>query len=154
MRGRPARKKVLRGAWSIGNLGRILRRFPCGYVIMGGKLDVIIAVAPFEGFIIFGSAIGAFVASNTGDTLKSTIANMSSLVKPEVHNKESYLDLLSMLYMIFKLARSKGWLSLESHIEEPHDSDLFNQFPQDVQCFQSLLPLRLRSHAGYHCQER
>lgn len=97
---------------------------------MGGKLDVILAVAPFEGLIIFGSAIGAFIASNTTDTIKSTLANMSALIKPEIHDKESYLDLLSMLYMIFKLARSKGWLSLESHIEEPHDSDLFGQFPK------------------------
>lgn len=97
---------------------------------MGGKLDVILAVAPFEGFIIFGSALGAFVAANTMDTIKGTVANMGALVKPEIHNKESYLDLLSMMFMIFKLARTKGWLSLESHIEEPDDSDLFAQFPK------------------------
>lgn len=101
-----------------------------GYIILGGKLDVILAVAPFEGLIIFGSAVGAFIASNTMDTIKNTLANMGAMIKPEVHNKESYMDLLSMLYMIFKLARTKGWLSIESHIENPHDSDLFNHFPK------------------------
>lgn len=101
-----------------------------GYMIMGGKLDVIIAVAPYESIIILGSACGAFIASNTMGDIKYTISQLGALVKPEIHDKESYLDLLSMLFMIFKLARSKGWLSIESHIEEPHDSDLFNQFPK------------------------
>jgi len=31
--------------------------------------------------------------------------------------------------MTFKLARTKGWLALENHIEEPEHSELFKQFP-------------------------
>jgi len=36
---------------------------------------------------------------------------------------------LSCQYTLFKLAKSKGELALESHIENPHESSLFNQFP-------------------------
>ena len=34
-----------------------------------------------------------------------------------------------MLYTVFKMARTKGWLALESHIENPHESEIFSQFP-------------------------
>jgi chemotaxis protein MotA len=33
-----------------------------------------------------------------------------------------------MLYLSFKLARTKGWLAMEQHIENPEDSELFTQF--------------------------
>ena len=55
---------------------------------------------------------------------------MKALIKPESHNKQSYLELLTMMFMIFKMARSKGWLALEPHIEDPHNSDLFKNFPE------------------------
>jgi chemotaxis protein MotA len=53
---------------------------------------------------------------------------MKCLIKPEAYTKDDYLEMLSVLYMLFKLARTKGWLALESHIEDPGQSDLFNQF--------------------------
>lgn len=110
-----------------------------GYMIMGGKLKPIVAVAPFEGLIIMGSAIGAFIVANSMETIKHTLHDFNALVKPEAHDKESYMDLLSMLFMIFKLARTKGWLALESHIENPEDSDLFNQFPSFTSNHHTLL---------------
>ena len=35
-----------------------------------------------------------------------------------------------MLYQIFKLAKTKGMLALEQHVEKPDESTLFNQFPK------------------------
>ena len=55
-----------------------------------------------------------------------------SLKSAAAHDKDSYIDLLSLLFTVFKLARTKGWLSLEQHIEEPEDSELFAQFPKVV----------------------
>lgn len=92
-------------------------------------MDVILQVLPFEALIILGSAIGAFIAGNTMHLIKDTLKNMKCLITPEAHDKEDYLELLSVLYMLFKLARTKGWLSLESHIEAPEQSELFKQFP-------------------------
>jgi chemotaxis protein MotA len=34
-----------------------------------------------------------------------------------------------MMYQVFKLAKTKGLLVLEQHIENPHESTLFGQFP-------------------------
>ncbi len=50
--------------------------------------------------------------------------------KPEVYNKEDYVELLCVLYSLFKLTRTKGWLALESHIEQPEESELFKRFPR------------------------
>jgi chemotaxis protein MotA len=104
-----------------------------GYFLLGGKMKVILAVLPYEALIILGTAIGAFIVANSTHVIKSTISGLRCLVTPEAHTKESYLELLSVLYMLFKLARTKGWLSLESHIEEPEESDLFKQFPHFFQ---------------------
>lgn len=100
-----------------------------GYLLLGGHLSVILKVLPFEALIILGSATGAFIAANTTHLITDTLKGLKCLIKPEAHTKDSYLELLSVLYMLFKLARTKGWLSLESHIEEPDESELFKQFP-------------------------
>lgn len=100
-----------------------------GYIMLGGKMKVILAVLPYESLIIIGTAIAAFIVSNTTHLIKDTIKSLKCLIKAEAHDKESYMELMSVLYMLFKLARTKGWLALESHIEEPEDSELFRQFP-------------------------
>lgn len=109
----------------------LLMVFVCvfgGYVMAGGKLDPIIKAAPVEMFIIMGAALSAFVVGNTTHVIKHTLKSLKSLVQPEAHKKDDYIELLSLLFSIFKLARTKGWLALEAHIENPHESDLFTKF--------------------------
>lgn len=84
---------------------------------------------PGEFVIIFGCAICAFIVAETGDTIKSTISYLGALTKPSFHDQDDYVELFSVLYTVFKLARTKGWLALENHIEAPEESDLFGQFP-------------------------
>jgi len=101
-----------------------------GYILAGGHMAPILAALPYEMMTIGGAAVGAFMVSNSMHTIKATAKNLNCLVKAEAHNKDSYMELLSVLYMLFKLARTKGWLALESHIEQPEDSELFGQFPE------------------------
>jgi chemotaxis protein MotA len=110
-----------------------------GYTLAGGHLAPVLAALPYEAMTIIGCAVGAYLISNTTHTVKATIKALNSLVKEEAHDKDSYLDLFSALYMIFKLARIKGWLAIEAHIEEPHESDLFKQFPQLYEHHQALI---------------
>lgn len=100
-----------------------------GYMLGGGKLAPILHAAPHELLTIMGCAIGAFIIANTGHVIKATFSSLGCIIKPEAHDKGSYLELLSVMYMLFKLARTKGWLALESHIEDPENSALFKQFP-------------------------
>lgn len=89
----------------------------------------ILPAMPGEIIIIFGCAICAFIISNSPEVVKNTLSYFKAIKAPSAHPKEHYMDLLSMLYSVFKLARTKGWLAMEQHIENPHDSALFQQFP-------------------------
>ena len=102
-----------------------------GFYIPGFmKLMMLIAKAlPGEFVIIMGCAFSAFIIGNTGDVIKGCVKYLGALSKPDAYTKEDYVELLSMLFTVFKLARTKGWLALETHIENPHESDLFGQFP-------------------------
>ncbi|MBI1301583.1 MAG: flagellar motor stator protein MotA [Alphaproteobacteria bacterium] len=91
---------------------------------------VILPAMPAEVTIIMGCAIAAFIIGNSMDTVKNSVKYMGALAKPAAYTKDDYIELLSMMFTVFKLARSKGFLALESHVENPHDSELFKQFPK------------------------
>ena len=61
--------------------------------------------------------------------VKGVLGSLGKLLKGSKYNADSYLELLSCLYSVFKLAKSKGDLALESHIENPSESALFSQYP-------------------------
>ncbi|MCK6418305.1 MAG: flagellar motor stator protein MotA [Alphaproteobacteria bacterium] len=92
-------------------------------------MGVILNAFTGEFIIIFGCAVSAFIIGNSMETIKYTMKYFGALAKPASYNKNDYIELLSMLFSVFKLARTKGWLALEPHIENPHDSALFQQFP-------------------------
>jgi len=91
---------------------------------------VILPAAPGEIVIIMGCAFAAFIVANTMDTIKGSAKYLGCLIKPLAYNKDDYVELLSMMFITFKLARSKGFLALEQHIENPNESELFSQFPK------------------------
>lgn len=98
-----------------------------GYILSGGHLFVL--AQPFEFLIIGGAAIGGFVTANRKPVLKAAGAAVAGLLKGEKYDKDGYLELLSLLYSVFKLAKIKGALALEAHVENPDESTLFQRFP-------------------------
>ena len=101
-----------------------------GYMAGGGHLDVL--WMPFEFLIIFGGAIGAFVAGNAAH-LKRSMAAMGTFIKGPSYKPEDYMELLGVLYSVFKLAKIKGDLALEAHVENPDESSLFQNFPSFIE---------------------
>lgn len=99
-----------------------------GYIANGGHMVVLFQ--PFEVLIIVGAAVGAFITSNRKPVLSQTVAAILGLLKGERYDKEAYLELLSLLYSVFKLAKTKGALALEAHVENPGESSLFQRFPK------------------------
>lgn len=89
----------------------------------------ILPAAPGEVVIIMGCAFSAFLVANSMDVIKGAGRYMSALAKPAAYSKEDYTELLCMMFAVFKLARSKGWLAIEQHIENPHESEMFSKFP-------------------------
>ena len=98
-----------------------------GYIGGGGHLAVL--WQPFEVLIIVGAGVGGFVIANPKPVLVRSVQIFGDLLKGPKYTKESYLEVLSLLYSVFKLARTKGMLALESHVEKPDESTLFEQFP-------------------------
>lgn len=83
-----------------------------------------------EFIIIMGCAVAAYLIGNSMHTVKAGLAGFKALIKPDAHSKKSYVELLSMLFSVFKMVKTKGWLAIEQHIENPHESDIFKQFPE------------------------
>jgi chemotaxis protein MotA len=98
-----------------------------GYIALGGHLEVL--WQPFEFLIIGGAGIGAFVIGNSSTILKGVVSSFGTLLKGPHYNRAAYLELLGVLYAIFKLAKTKGDLALEPHVERPAESTVFTQFP-------------------------
>ncbi len=94
---------------------------------MGGHLEVL--WQPFEFVIILGAAIGAFIIANGAPVLKAVPSMFGTMFKGPKYNKAAYVELLGMQFSLFKLVQQKGILGLEPHIEDPHNSSLFNAFP-------------------------
>lgn len=98
------------------------------YAFHGGHLGVLFQ--PSEFVIILGAALGAFIIGNTKTNIKQTLKGLKRALKGPTYKKADYVELLSVLYQIFKLAKTKGMLALEQHVEKPDESTLFGQFPK------------------------
>ena len=79
--------------------------------------------------IICGAALGGFIIGNPKTVLFGTAKQITRVLKSAPYSKNDYLELLTLLYTIFKLAKSKGALALEAHIENPEESNLFERYP-------------------------
>lgn len=100
-----------------------------GYVLEGGHLQVLAKAAPLEIVIMGGTIAGGFIIANPSVVIKRTLRAFGLLMKKPRYDKASFIELLCMMYQVFKLAKTKGMLVLEQHIEKPEESSLFGQFP-------------------------
>lgn len=98
-----------------------------GFLMEGGHLLVLFQPAEF--LIIGGAMIGSIIVSLPIKTLKSLVSQIKgTLGSPP--SKESYTNLLVMLYEIFQIARKDGLVALESHVEKPHESPVLSKYPE------------------------
>jgi chemotaxis protein MotA len=97
------------------------------FLAQGGHLAIL--WQPFELLIIGGSGVGAYIIANPKTVLGKTLSGVSSVMKGAKYKKADYVELLSLLYQVFKLAKTKGMLALEGHVEHPHESDMFARYP-------------------------
>jgi chemotaxis protein MotA len=92
--------------------------------------NLLVLFQPVEFVIILGAAAGAFIIGNTKANIKQVFKGLKRALKGPTYKKADYVELLSVLYQIFKLAKTKGMLALEQHVEKPDESALFGQFPK------------------------
>jgi chemotaxis protein MotA len=101
-----------------------------GFLLAGGQLDVILEAAPHEMIIIFGAAIGAFLIGNSFKTVQAAAAGVGKIVAGAKWKPKDYTDLLSLLFILTKTMKTKGVVAIESHIEKPGESKIFENYPK------------------------
>ena len=100
-----------------------------GYLLAGGKMEIILKSLPFEMLMILGAAVGAFTISNDNSTIKATIRDMGKVFKGPKWKADDYRDLLCLLFELIRVARTNA-VALETHIEDPETSPIFGKYPK------------------------
>jgi chemotaxis protein MotA len=95
-----------------------------GYALMGGHFGVLFQ--PLEVLIIGGAAVGAFIAGNDSKTIRATIKQLPKLLRnSQKHDKDLYMELLALLYVLLSKGRKDGMMSLEPDVDDPQTSAIF-----------------------------
>ena len=97
------------------------------YVLMGGALGAL--YQPFEFLLIGGAAAGAYVASSSGQSIKMMLSAIPRVLRRNPYDKDIYMQLMALLYVLLNKARRDGLMSVESDIEEPYSSPIFAEYP-------------------------
>ena len=100
------------------------------YILAGGKMAVIMHSLPYELMAILGAGVAAFLISNSMTVIKASLGGMGKSFAGPKWKKGDYKDLLSLLFQLTKTMKSKGVIALESHIEKPAESTIFQKFPR------------------------
>jgi chemotaxis protein MotA len=101
-----------------------------GFLLAGGRFDVIAHAAPHEMIIIGGAGVGAFLIGNSFKTVLATGAGMGKIMAGPKWKAKDYKDLLALLFVLTKTMKTKGVVAVEQHIENPKESTIFSQYPK------------------------
>jgi len=99
-----------------------------GFALAGGHLGALFQ--PVELLMIGGAAVGAFFVGNSGKTIKATLKALPLVFKGAKYTKESYMELMALLYELLGKIRKEGLMSIEGDVENPHESQIFAKYPK------------------------
>jgi chemotaxis protein MotA len=100
------------------------------FIISGGNIGVILHALPHEMMAIGGAGVASFLIANSMPVIKATGGGLGKVFKGPKWKADDYRDLLSLLFLLTKMMKTKGVIALESHIENPHESTIFSRFPK------------------------
>jgi chemotaxis protein MotA len=100
-----------------------------GYMLAGGKLDIILHSLPFEMMMIGGAATGAFLASNDFGTVKHTGGDVAAAFTGPKWKKTDYQDILLLMHELLHILKQNP-VDIEPHIEAPNESAIFTKYPR------------------------
>lgn len=98
-----------------------------GYALAGGHLAALFQ--PLELLMIGGAGVGAFFVGNDMKAIKATIATLPKVLQGSKFTKALYLNLLAMMFELLTKIKKDGMMSIESDIEEPEQSAIFQKYP-------------------------
>jgi chemotaxis protein MotA len=99
-----------------------------GFTLSGGQVGALIH--PAEILTIGGASLGALVVMSPVKVLKDLMKGILQSLKGTPFNRAAYEDMFKAMYELFRLARRSGFLALEPHLSNPHDSSIFQKYPK------------------------
>ncbi len=114
----------------IGGLVFLLACVFGSFLASGGALGPLIAAMPFEMLSIGGAATGTFLMANSIGDAKHAIGGVMKAIKGPRFKKTDYVELLTLLFQLVRLASSRGSIAVEPHIESPDQSSIFKTAPK------------------------
>ena len=90
-----------------------------GFLMEGGH--PLVLLQPAEFIIIGGAMIGSLVIGTPPKVLKMMLTSMKKFFSMQM-SRADYLDLLAMLYQLFRVVQQSGIMALEAHFEKPGES--------------------------------
>jgi chemotaxis protein MotA len=99
-----------------------------GFALAGGHLAALFQ--PLELLMIGGGALGAFFVGNSGKAVKATMKALPTVFKGSKYSKESYMELMALLYELLGKVRKEGLMSIEGDVERPEESPIFTKYPK------------------------
>ncbi len=99
-----------------------------GFALAGGHLGAL--WQPIELLMIFGGAMGAFFVGNNMVTIKATMKDLPSLLKGAKYTKDTYMELMALMYDMLTKVRKEGLMSIEGDVENPAESPVFSKYPK------------------------
>lgn len=100
-----------------------------GFIIAGGKMDIILHSLPYEMMIIGGAAIGSFAVGNDVGVIKQTGGDIVSALKGPRWKRADFQALLCLMFELLRVARESP-VKAEAHIENPTESEIFKRYPK------------------------
>ena len=134
------------------------------FIMSGGNMGVIIEAAPHELMAILGAGVASYLNSNSMSVIKATGGGFGKIFKGPKWKPADYTDLLSLLFVLTKMMKTKGVIAVEAHVEKPAESAIFakyakitgDHFAVDFICdtLRMMTMNREAPHQGEDCMER
>lgn len=98
-----------------------------GYLWAGGNLSAI--WQPAELLIIVGATIGSLIIGNPPHVLTEMRRQFRRILSARDDEQTYYMELMALMQLLLETIRNGGFKSLDQHIEDPYNSEIFNRFP-------------------------
>ncbi len=98
-----------------------------GYLIEQGNISLLFQ--PAELLIVFGAAMGGFIISSPLKVIKAVQGGLLRMFKSRIYSSRDYMDALVLLSEIFYKIRKEGLVSIETDLDEPEKSAIFQKYP-------------------------
>lgn len=99
-----------------------------GFALEGGPLIAIVSVWQ-EYIIIFGGGAMIFMAMMPQKIFKHILLNVAGPFAGDKYSKNTYSEVLQLMYESFINLKRSGLLSLEKDVSNPSESTIFSKYP-------------------------